>query len=164
MRDGRIEQVGSPRAIYDHPKTPFVYEFLGSANRIPCRVRDGRIELEGASWPAPATHAAGDGEALLFVRPQDLAVARGFTGGIPARLESVVTTGPAYRLLCRVGQAGYPVEVELTRSRFDALHLRPGAPVALQPQEFGLFRAVAVEPGAAAPVPEAMSRPRQAVA
>ncbi len=87
MRDGRIEQVGSPRQIYDRPQTPFVYEFLGSANRIPCRVRDGWIEVEGARWPAPAGHAAGEGDALLFVRPHDLAVARGFTDGIPARLE-----------------------------------------------------------------------------
>ncbi len=148
MRDGRIEQVGSPRAIYDHPQTPFVYEFLGNANRIPCRVRGGWIELEGARWPAAAGHAAGEGEALLFVRPQDLAVARGFTDGIPARLESVVTTGPAYRLVCRVGQAGHPVEVELTKSRFDALHLRPGAPVVLRPQEFGLFPVGDLEPGA----------------
>ena len=164
MREGRIEQVGSPRQIYDRPQTPFVYEFLGSANRIPCRVRDGWIEVEGARWPAPAGHAVGEGDALLFVRPHDLAVARGFTDGIPARLESVVTTGPAYRLVCRVGQAAHTVEVELTKSRFDALHLRPGTPVVLQPQEFGLFPASDSEPGAAASVPETISRPREAVA
>jgi sulfate transport system ATP-binding protein len=164
MRDGGIEQVGSPRAIYDHPQTQFVYEFLGSANRIPCRVREGWIEVEGARWPAPADHAVGDGDALLFVRPQDLALARGFTDGIPARLDSVVTTGPAYRLVCKFGQAQLSVEVELTRSRFDALHLRPGAPVVLQPQEFGLFPAGDVESAASVSVPEAMSRPREAVA
>jgi sulfate/thiosulfate transport system ATP-binding protein len=164
MRNGGIEQVGSPRVIYDHPQTPFVYEFLGSANRIPCRVREGWIEVEGARWPAPAGHGAGDGEALLFVRPQDLAVARGFTDGIPARLDSVVTTGPAYRLVCRVGQAQLAVEVELTRSRFDALHLRPGVPIVLKPQDFGLFPAGDVESAASVSVSEAMSRPREAVA
>ena len=165
MSTGRIEQIGSPRAIYDHPQTPFVYEFLGSANRIPCRVRDGWLEIEGARLPVPDGHPGWQGDALLFVRPHDLGIARGFTDGIPARLETVVTTGPAYRLVCRVGQAERIVEVELARSRFEALRLRPGAPVVLQPREFGLFPNPEPE---AAPSPRLHpvepSHPREAVA
>ena len=84
-------------------------------------------------------------------------MARGFTDGIPARLESVVTTGPAYRLACRVGHGQLPVEVELTKSRFEALHLRPGAPLVLQPQDFGLFPADGAEPGAAVLDPQSES-------
>ena len=45
MREGKIEQIGSPRQIYDRPATPFVYEFLGSANRLPCRVRAGLVDV-----------------------------------------------------------------------------------------------------------------------
>jgi iron(III) transport system ATP-binding protein len=44
MRDGRIEQVGSPRAIYERPQSRFVAEFLGSANLI-----DGVVEKRGAA-------------------------------------------------------------------------------------------------------------------
>ena len=47
MREGRIEQIGSPREIYDRPATPFVYEFLGSANRLPCHVRAGLDRRRG---------------------------------------------------------------------------------------------------------------------
>src|SRR6202012_1331286 len=36
MNQGRIEQVGSPTEIYDHPATPFVYQFLGNVNALPC--------------------------------------------------------------------------------------------------------------------------------
>ncbi len=53
MREARIEQIGSPREIYDHPATPFVYEFLGSANRLPCRVRAGFVEVAGGRFAAP---------------------------------------------------------------------------------------------------------------
>src|SRR4029078_3616374 len=44
MRAGGIEQVGRPDEIYDHPATPFVYEFLGEVNRLPCTVRGGRVQ------------------------------------------------------------------------------------------------------------------------
>ncbi len=164
MREGRIEQIGSPRAIYDHPQTPFVYEFLGSANRIPCRLRHGRIEVEGARLPAPAGHEGWNGAAMLFVRPHHLEVARGFTDGIPARLETVVTTGPAYRLVCRLCASDQTVEVELAKSRFEALRLGPGARVMLQLQEFGLFRSPGPEPEALPPILEPAEPSRQQAA
>ena len=34
MNSGRVEQIGSPREIYDHPQTPFVADFIGSLNAI----------------------------------------------------------------------------------------------------------------------------------
>ena len=74
MRQSRIEQIGSPRQIYDRPATPFVYEFLGSANRLPCHVRAGRIDVAGGRLEAPFGNGIADGPAWLFVRPHDLAV------------------------------------------------------------------------------------------
>jgi sulfate transport system ATP-binding protein len=53
MREGRIEQIGSPRQIYDHPATPFVYEFLGSANRLQGRVRAGLVDVAGGRFDLP---------------------------------------------------------------------------------------------------------------
>ena len=35
LREGNIEQIGTPTEIYDHPATPFVYEFLGNVNAFP---------------------------------------------------------------------------------------------------------------------------------
>ena len=34
MRDGRIEQVGSARELYEHPETEFVMGFVGEVNRV----------------------------------------------------------------------------------------------------------------------------------
>jgi sulfate transport system ATP-binding protein len=53
MREGKIERVGSPRQIYDRPATPFVYEFLGCANRLACQVQAGRIDVAGGWFEPP---------------------------------------------------------------------------------------------------------------
>ena len=63
MREARIEQIGSPREIYDRPATPFVYEFLGSANRLPCRVRAGLVDVAGGRFDPPYGVGIADGAA-----------------------------------------------------------------------------------------------------
>ena len=40
MNGGRVEQVGSPREIYEHPSTAFVADFIGSLNAIELRVEE----------------------------------------------------------------------------------------------------------------------------
>ena len=53
MREGRMEQVGSPRDVYERPATEFVAEFVGASNRIPATIVDAeadgayRVDLEG---------------------------------------------------------------------------------------------------------------------
>ncbi|MDN5929795.1 MAG: ABC transporter ATP-binding protein, partial [Pseudonocardia sp.] len=46
MRDGRIEQVGSPEAVYAEPATRWVAEFLGDADVVPGIVTDGVVDSE----------------------------------------------------------------------------------------------------------------------
>src|SRR5262249_15843203 len=79
---GRIEQVGTPEAIYGHPETAFVARFIGSANLIPVRVEQtlhGRTSLRlpgdrrGDVDPEGRRFASGE-HALLMVRPEDLAL------------------------------------------------------------------------------------------
>ena len=43
MEQGELVQVGSPQDVYDRPGSPFVYDFLGGANRVACRVAGGRV-------------------------------------------------------------------------------------------------------------------------
>jgi hypothetical protein len=163
-REARIEQIGSPRQIYDHPATPFVYEFLGSANRLPCRVRAGLVEVAGGSFVAPAG-LAGDGPATLYVRPHDLAVdpaGRSRGRGMAAVLTSVVTTGPTFRLQLRLKRAELVIEAEMAKSRFEALALAPGAAVALRPLDFGLFPEDRADQADIAPLPLSGTPPREA--
>ena len=61
MRDGRIEQLGTPRDVYQRPRTEFVADFVGAANRLPgddrrgsgrwsLRRRGGRRRPRAGQW------------------------------------------------------------------------------------------------------------------
>lgn len=59
MRDGRLEQVGTPSEIYDYPKTSFVAEFVGMSNLFSGTVKSRTdetlcVEVEGVSIPVNA--------------------------------------------------------------------------------------------------------------
>ena len=41
MNEGRIEQIGTPEEVYEHPATPFVYGFLGNVNLFHGRIHQG---------------------------------------------------------------------------------------------------------------------------
>jgi sulfate transport system ATP-binding protein len=165
MREGKIEQIGSPRQIYDRPATPFVYEFLGSANRLPCQVQAGRIDVAGGWFEPPYGIAIADGAAWLFVRPHDLALERpGRAHGMAAVLTSVMTTGPTYRLRLKLEQVDADIEAEMTKMRFDALGLSPGTPVVLRPLEFGLFPTAEPDPAVARPIVPTLGPPPAQIA
>jgi sulfate/thiosulfate transport system ATP-binding protein len=73
LNEGKLEQVGTPDAVYDHPASAFVCGFLGEANRIPVTVAGGQALFEGAPVFRPnGTNASGRAE--LFVRPHQLRV------------------------------------------------------------------------------------------
>jgi spermidine/putrescine transport system ATP-binding protein len=64
MNAGRVEQIGSPREIYDHPETPFVADFIGSLNALEMLV----AELVGNL----AVGRYGDGERIVVAAGADM--------------------------------------------------------------------------------------------
>lgn len=89
--DGKVEQIGEPSAIYDHPKTSFVAKFVGTTNIIKGILRQGaneasqdclvdldslnqslRLDLEKISDKLPANKI---GQKLMFsLRPEKIAL------------------------------------------------------------------------------------------
>jgi len=73
MRDGTIQQVGSPEEVYDSPSNPFVADFIGDANVFSGTVasRDGTTTLstDEFSLELPGSDAT-DGDATVIVRPE----------------------------------------------------------------------------------------------
>ena len=53
MDKGRVHQVGSPREIYDVPRTPFVASFVGTANVLRGQVKDGRASVGAMAIAVP---------------------------------------------------------------------------------------------------------------
>ena len=84
MRDGVIEQVGTPGDIYDRPRNTFVADFVGSANLIrgrrrPDLERDGLVVIEtpsGALVHGTAGGRPAGAEALMAIRTVRLALDR----------------------------------------------------------------------------------------
>jgi ABC-type sugar transport system ATPase subunit len=76
MRDGRIEQAGTPEEICARPATRFVAGFVGSPpmNFIDGHVEGGRFRGGGIEASVETTHA---GDATLGVRPEHVAVGEG---------------------------------------------------------------------------------------
>ena len=111
MHDGRVEQIGTPLNLYDHPGNLFVAQFIGSPamNVIEGTVRRangaGHVEAAGGVlWPLGAA-AASEGQAVAYgVRPEHLGLTSA-SGGVPAEIIVVEPTGAETELLVQAGAA-----------------------------------------------------------
>ena len=143
---GQIEQIGTPEEVYEHPVSPFVYNFLGNVNLFHGRVQDGRLKVgDGEVGEADADAAAAGGDAprgVAYVRPHDVEVLRdaevGATDGaaaadtIAARVDHVSFAGPLVQVQLTRADTRQPVEAALTRDRYRELALKAGEPVQLR--------------------------------
>jgi multiple sugar transport system ATP-binding protein len=102
MKQGRVQQVGTPTEIYDNPANTFVASFIGSPamNLMDGTLRGGTFEgqnvrIEGLKAP--------DGEVTLGFRAEDAAVAEGAGGQITAPIYTIELLGDAVMLAVRAG-------------------------------------------------------------
>ena len=70
MREGRVEQLGTPEELYLRPRNPFVARFLGEVNEVPAMVQGGVARCALGELPADMP----DGPARLLLRPEGLRV------------------------------------------------------------------------------------------
>ena len=130
MRDGIVEQTGSPRELYDHPVNQFVAGFIGSPamNFLPGIVKGGHVELEGgAKLPIPTNARASDGQKVVYgTRPEHIELAKG-NEGIATEVVVVEPTGADTQVFTKI--AGVEV-TSVFRERHD---FKPGASIRLKP-------------------------------
>ncbi|MCQ8278186.1 sulfate/molybdate ABC transporter ATP-binding protein [Acetobacteraceae bacterium KSS8] len=111
LRDGRIEQIGTPAMLEDAPASPFVHRFLGETVSLPGCIVGGAIRLGGA-WEGtgivPPRVSAPDGPVLLMARPHTIGLLPA-SGHAPAAEVAGVSRRGAF-LRYRVAPAGYPPE------------------------------------------------------
>lgn len=107
MRDGRIEQAGSPLHLYDQPANLFVAGFIGSPamNLLPGTVRIDQgvrqIELaDGTTIPAPPAVRLEGGQSVIFgTRPENLSLED--RDAIAVQVVTVEPTGADTFVVCR---------------------------------------------------------------
>ncbi|WP_413990534.1 ABC transporter ATP-binding protein [Labrys okinawensis] len=94
MKSGRVEQIGSPSAIYAQPVTRFVAEFIGTMNMMETTVSAGAARVAGVSFSVDGS----DGPYALAIRPEDIGLSHAPGGGLCAVVERILDLG-AFRMV-----------------------------------------------------------------
>ena len=134
MRDGNIEQIGTPEVVYDQPSNTFVAGFIGSPamNLLPghLRRRDGKVSVEfsgGGRIELEATPSGEDGIPVVYgIRPENLRLSAE-RDGLPLTVEVVEMTGRESELFGMIDDVRVCVILRERQrlSRGDTVWLRP---------------------------------------
>ncbi|PPF79412.1 spermidine/putrescine ABC transporter ATP-binding protein [Subtercola sp. Z020] len=124
MRAGRIEQIGTPEALYTQPQTPFVAEFIGLSNRLPGTVRGGFVEVYGVELPLLDPTVA-PGPVTVALRPEDVEIVS--EGALAGVVVSTSFLGSLRRSTVRL-----PDDTLLAVQHAVGLRTAPGERVALR--------------------------------
>ncbi|MEX0345950.1 MAG: ABC transporter ATP-binding protein [Rhizobiaceae bacterium] len=117
MRDGYIEQTGSPQEVYTRPRNRFVATFIGSPamNIVPATVKDGELAGDHISVPIPDRFRSKltEGQAVDFgIRPPEIEQVKSENGAIAkARVEVTEYLGNEALLDLRIGSQELIAEV-----------------------------------------------------
>jgi ABC-type Fe3+/spermidine/putrescine transport system ATPase subunit len=112
MRAGRIEQIGTPHAVYHNPANGFVARFLGLTNLLPVQhasTDPGAIVTPLGHWRLPAVQPPPD-RTLLLIRPE--AVQALHVGAVQPAADGALTVTGVVRLLSFRG-ATYRLQVDV---------------------------------------------------
>jgi sulfate/thiosulfate transport system ATP-binding protein len=117
MNEGRIEQVGPPDDVVDHPATTFVMTFVGDVNIFRGRAQGGNA----------------------YARPHELALSRApATGGLLSTVRDVRIAGALVKVELLNDSDGV-IHVDLGRERYEQLNLVPGDQVYVTPTRLRVF-------------------------
>ncbi len=144
MNEGRVEQVGTPAEVYDHPATPFVYQFLGDVNLFYGRVHDGNARIGGWTVPVPDGAVLTGDAATFYVRPHDIEIfgANDTADALKAVVRQYSAIGPRVRVDLDRIDGGAPIQAEINKERFVELGISAGDRVSLRPRRHHLFGGV----------------------
>lgn len=128
MNQGRIEQVGSPAEIYDHPATPFVMSFIGPVN-----------ELSPRSLLSCQLPEAQAGPHQLFLRPHDVQIeVNPNSSGVPAWVKAIIHLGREIQAELVLSDGG-SLWAHLSRDQYASQPLQVGQQVYVRPKVVKAF-------------------------
>ncbi|GBF48623.1 ABC transporter ATP-binding protein [Leptospira ryugenii] len=132
LRNGQVEQVGSPDEVYNKPKTPFVFHFLGDVNLFHGRIQEGKAIIGNVDLDSPEHKDVANTSAIAYVRPYDVEIVRSKELGIPAEIQYIHSTGRNVRIELKRLDTGSLIESVLDQETYRDLNLLPGEEVYLR--------------------------------
>lgn len=138
MNEGKIEQIGTPEEVYDHPENPFVYDFLGSVNLFKGNVHKGKLVTGNVEMNAPGSE---DGAGTGYVRAHNFIIERepAEKDSIASIVDHIHTIGPIVRIEVIRQDTNEPLEIELTKEQYLNLEISKGERVFVRPKELKVF-------------------------
>lgn len=140
MNEGRIEQIGAPEEVYDHPVNLFVYKFLGNVNLFRGRNSEDKVCL-GANALEIQDEKKTNPNSVVYARPYEVEINRhqNQITNIQAAILYLRAIGPMVHIELRRLDTGDLIEAELSKERYRKLVLQVGETVYIGLQEPHLF-------------------------
>lgn len=155
LNKGHIEQIGTPRQIYEEPATAFALSFIGAVNKIHGRVENGRVRIGDDFLPVGGAKVQDGDEIIAYARPHEIEIltSKEDRSGIGATVSRIFKVGSINRveLLASSGANGSAkpefVEVELSPGNLSELGLVEGQRVRLVSDRLQVYPAKASAQG-----------------
>lgn len=141
MNQGRIEQIGTPEEVYDHPANPFVYHFLGEVNLFHGRIHKGLARIGNIEIQVPEHADILNTAAVGYVRPHDIEIERQHDSSfvLEAVIQRIRVVGPIVRLELKRLDTGDTIQAELNKERYHHLKLQTGERVFIKLRNLRIF-------------------------
>ncbi|MDD7362811.1 MAG: ABC transporter ATP-binding protein [Peptoniphilus sp.] len=135
LKDGTIQQIGTPISIYNEPVNAFVANFIGESNIIPATfVRDGVVSFYGREFRCVDKGFAPGESVQVVIRPEDVELKRDAEDLLRGEVESLVFKGVHYEMILNVAGDKWMVQSTLAK--------QPGEVVGLyiEPDNFHVMK------------------------
>ncbi len=100
MKDGVIQQIGSPEDIYNEPKNAFVADFIGESNIVEGKyIEDLKVSFADRVFDC-VDKGFGVNEAVdIVIRPEDIKIVEEGKGMLKGKVKSVIFKGVHYEMM-----------------------------------------------------------------
>ncbi len=146
INKGHVEQIGTPKEIYERPETAFAYGFIGSVNEFRGRIEGGYVHVGDEKLRIDSGGFKDGQEVIAFSRPQDTEIIADahVEDGVSARVHRILGNGSTARIeLIANGDAQQDrkefFEVEMPGKELGSLGLSTGQRVKLRGRRLSIF-------------------------
>ena len=143
MDGGKIQQVGTPKGIYNEPENAFVADFIGESNIVDGKmIRDLYVEFSGQKFDCLDKGFAENEAVDVVVRPEDVDIVSPENGMLKGVVTSVSFLGVHYEIIVDIG--GFKWMIQTTDEHFIGdnvgLYIEPDAIHIMKKSEYsGLY-------------------------
>jgi len=103
MKDGQIQQIGTPMDIYNEPKNAFVADFIGESNiYVGTMIGEKKVRFLGTTWDCVDDFPMNE-KVDVVVRPEDIMIHPVLEKGVKARIVNKIFKGIHYQFTAMVG-------------------------------------------------------------